>query len=313
MPPGHPTNHQSPVQRGQHVVGQCARLLYAAQRPAASAAYSAARQPLAGNVPQVQPNAAVRQFEIIQVIAADGGEGLQFARDGHRAGAQRFRWHHHALDRASFFELVFPKFFDGLQFVWRCGRVHSSVRAGSATPREKCDGSQNSNRAAAMQGENGGVVSWCNSPRDLLAARHGPRHNFFMRFLFGVLVGAAIFFAVYHFYLKRMPATDDGTAATQAISLTGVENDLIGIGQAERMYFAQNGSYADLTTLTSSGTMNIARNGRDGYTYAVETSATGFTATARYTAQLPQMPPGVTPPRFPTVTIDQTMEVHQSD
>jgi len=27
--------------------------------------------------------------------------------------------------------------------------------------------------------------------------------------------------------------------ATQPISLTGVENDLIGIGQAERMYFAQ--------------------------------------------------------------------------
>jgi len=133
-----------------------------------------------------------------------------------------------------------------------------------------------------------------------------------MKGLMGLLLTAAIGVGLYMYFLKQA-SPGQGMVATQAISLTGVENDLIGIGQAERMYFAQNGSYADLSTLTSSGTMNIARNGRDGYTYAVETSATGFTATARYTAPLPQMPPGVAPPRFPTVTIDQSMEVHQSD
>ena len=42
--------------------------------------------------------------------------------------------------------------------------------------------------------------------------------------------------------------------ATQAISTTGVEMDLNGIAQAERMYFAQNGSYATLDQLASSGT-----------------------------------------------------------
>ncbi len=133
-----------------------------------------------------------------------------------------------------------------------------------------------------------------------------------MKGLMGLLLTASIGIGLYMYYLKQA-SPGQGMVATQAISLTGVENDLIGIGQAERMYFAQNGSYADLATLTSSGTMNIARNGRDGYTYAVETSATGFTATARYTAPLPQMPPGVAPPHFPTVTLDQTMEVHQSD
>jgi hypothetical protein len=98
--------------------------------PTASAAYSAARQPLAGNVAQVQPSVAVGQYEIIQVIAAYGGEGLEFVRDGHRASAQRFRRHHHAVDRASFLELLFPQLFDGLQFVRRRGRVHLSVRKG---------------------------------------------------------------------------------------------------------------------------------------------------------------------------------------
>jgi hypothetical protein len=101
--------------------------------------------------------------------------------------------------------------------------------------------------------------------------------------------------------------------ATQAISTTGVQNDLVSIAQAERMYFAQNGSYTDLTTLESSGTMNIARTGRDGYTYSVDSSGSTFTVTARYTAPPPEMPAGVTPPHFPSYTVDQSMEVHQGD
>ena len=40
------------------------------------------------------------------------------------------------------------------------------------------------------------------------------------------------------------------------------------IAQAERMYYTQNGSYADLPTLSSTGTMNITRTSRDGYTYS---------------------------------------------
>ena len=79
------------------------------------------------------------------------------------------------------------------------------------------------------------------------------------------------------------------------------------------MYFAQNGSYADLATLASTGTMNITRTSRDGYTYSVEPSGNSFTATARYTAPPLDMPAGVAPPHFPTLTVDQTMEIHQSD
>jgi len=100
---------------------------------------------------------------------------------------------------------------------------------------------------------------------------------------------------------------------TQDISVTGVKTDLMSIAQAERMYYAQNGSYADLATLSSSGTMNLARTSRGGYTYSVDTSATGFTATATYTAPPPEMPPGVAPPHFPTITVDQTMDVHLAD
>ena len=57
-----------------------------------------------------------------------------------------------------------------------------------------------------------------------------------------------------------------GQVVTQAISTTGVEMDLNAIAQAERQYFAQNGSYASLDQLVSSGSMNINRRRYcDGY------------------------------------------------
>ena len=63
-----------------------------------------------------------------------------------------------------------------------------------------------------------------------------------MRSLAGLLVAVAVAFGVYYFYAKRMPVTDEGTAPTQAISLTGVRGDLLQIAQAERGYIALNGN-----------------------------------------------------------------------
>jgi hypothetical protein len=130
--------------------------------------------------------------------------------------------------------------------------------------------------------------------------------------LVSILVTAALGIGGYLFFLKQA-SPGPGMVATQAISTTGVQNDLVSIAQAERMYFTQNGSYADLSTLESSGTMNIARTGRDGYTYSVDSSGNSFTVTARYTAPPPEMPAGVSPPHFPSYTVDQSMEVHQGD
>ncbi|MBZ5644625.1 MAG: type IV pilin protein [Acidobacteriia bacterium] len=133
-----------------------------------------------------------------------------------------------------------------------------------------------------------------------------------MKGLISLLIVSAIGMGIYMYTLKQA-APGPGMVATQAISLTGVQMDLNAIAQAERMYFTQNGSYADLPTLVSNGTMNIARTDRDGYTYSVETTGEGFTVTARYTAPPIEVPKGITPPRFPTITIDQTMQIHQSE
>ena len=128
----------------------------------------------------------------------------------------------------------------------------------------------------------------------------------------GLLVTAAVGMGIYSYTLKQA-APAPGMAVTQNIDLTGVKMDLVSIAQAERMYYTQNGSYADLNTLSSSGTMNITRTSRDGYSYSASPSGDSFSVTATYTAPPVSNPTGVTPPHFPTFTIDQSMEVHQVD
>jgi len=122
--------------------------------------------------------------------------------------------------------------------------------------------------------------------------------------LAAILVGAALLLLVYHFYLKKMPTTDEGTAPTQAISLTGVRSDLLQIAQAERSYIALNGHCASLDELISSNSLSVPRTGRDGYLYSVECSGGDFTATARH---LPA--PVGSPIRYPNLAIDANMQV----
>ena len=133
-------------------------------------------------------------------------------------------------------------------------------------------------------------------------------HNSFMRSLVGVLVGAALIFVIYHFYLKSMPTTDEGTATTQAISLTGVRSDLLQIAQAERGYIASNGHCASLAELVSSNNLSMTRTERDGYSYTIECSGGDFSASARH---LPA--PAGSPIRYPNVAIDSSMQVHEID
>src|SRR3981189_2460906 len=127
-----------------------------------------------------------------------------------------------------------------------------------------------------------------------------------MRALAGVLLAAAILFGIYHFYLKKMPTTDEGTAPTQAISLTGVRSDLLQIAQAERGYVATNGHCASLDELVSSNSLSMSRNERDGYFYSVECSGGDFTATARHSPA-----PAGSPIRYPNLAIDATMQVRE--
>jgi hypothetical protein len=127
-----------------------------------------------------------------------------------------------------------------------------------------------------------------------------------MKSLVGILVAAALFFVIYRAYLKKMPTTDEGTAPTQAISLTGVRSDLLQIAQAERGYIATNGHCGTLDELLSSNTISMARSERDGYSYSLECSGGEFTVTAHHSPA-----PAGSPIRYPNLAIDSSMQVHE--
>jgi hypothetical protein len=127
-----------------------------------------------------------------------------------------------------------------------------------------------------------------------------------MRSILGIVVAAALFFVIYRVYLKQMPATDSGTAPTQAISLVGIRSDLLQIAQAERGYIASNGHCASLDELISSNNLNMTRAERDGYAYTVACSGGDFTATARHSPA-----PAGSPIRYPNLAVDSAMDVHE--
>ena len=126
-----------------------------------------------------------------------------------------------------------------------------------------------------------------------------------MRALVALLIAVVLVLAAYRFYFTRSQPAGSGTVPTQAISITGVKNDLVAIAQAERAYFANQGAYARLDELISGGALKLTKSSRDGYTYSVEVVGNGFIATARY-----QGPAGL---RYPTITIDQTMQIRQQE
>jgi len=104
----------------------------------------------------------------------------------------------------------------------------------------------------------------------------------------------------YVLILKKTSPTGGGTPQ-QTIDVTGVKNDLIAIAQAERAYQAEHGAYASLADLVSSGALVVAKTGRDGYTYEVESSSTDFRVVA-HCAATPEQP-------CTSYFVDSSMEV----
>lgn len=127
-----------------------------------------------------------------------------------------------------------------------------------------------------------------------------------MRALVAVLVACGIIFGVYRYHFQKMPSTDQGTAPTQAISLTGVRSDLLQIAQAERSYMALNGRCASPDDLTSSNSLGMSGSERNGYSYSIECSGEDFTVTARHAPA-----PAGSPVRYPTLAIDQALQVRE--
>jgi hypothetical protein len=127
-----------------------------------------------------------------------------------------------------------------------------------------------------------------------------------MKIFVSLLVTVGFLWGVYILYLKRIPTVAEGTVATQAVSLTGVKMDLLQIAKAEHNSIGVDGRCMTMDELLSSGSMSLSRAERDGYSYSVECSGSDFTATARHAAA-----PAGSPVRYPTMVIDQSMQVRE--
>ncbi len=126
---------------------------------------------------------------------------------------------------------------------------------------------------------------------------------------FSILIALGVILAVVFLYSKKMASEGSPASPAGSISTAAVRADLLSVAQAQRLYFAQNGRYASLSDLISSGSLSLPPAGRDGYTYSVEIADAGFQVTARFTPS----DGSSSAPRRPTLVIDQSMQVREAD
>lgn len=115
-----------------------------------------------------------------------------------------------------------------------------------------------------------------------------------------ILIVAVIIIFAYSYFFKKSESAGVSTPAS-TIDSVGAKNDILAIAQAERLYQAEHGSYTSLDELNSSGALSVAKTGRAGYHYEVETSDGAFRVIAR--CEVSGMPCN-------SYSVDQTMEVH---
>jgi hypothetical protein len=122
----------------------------------------------------------------------------------------------------------------------------------------------------------------------------------------GMIVGLVIAAAIVWFVVKAQytQGPTGGQPPKEVIDVVGVKNDLLTIGQAERMYLASHGSYASVDDLQKDGSLTFSGENRRGYNYNAELDdGQHFKITAT--------PSDPAKASWPTLSIDDTMQVTQ--
>jgi hypothetical protein len=128
-----------------------------------------------------------------------------------------------------------------------------------------------------------------------------------MRSLASILVAVCVGYFIYQYSLKKLPTSDAGTAATQAISLTGVRADLLQIAEAERDNIALNSKCSSMDELISSGALKLVGPERAGYRYEISCmGGAQFQVVARHAPA-----PEGSSIRYPALAIDSTMQLQE--
>jgi hypothetical protein len=96
--------------------------------------------------------------------------------------------------------------------------------------------------------------------------------------------------------------TPDGTRPKTAITVTGVQNDLLAIANAERRYWVTNAKYASLEELSKNGDIQIPN--RADYTYSADADESSFRIVATYSGPDPHAPKHVAVDQNLTITVN---------
>jgi len=118
----------------------------------------------------------------------------------------------------------------------------------------------------------------------------------------GMVIAMAIGMYIYSVQVKTLTPGAGGGSPEEVATIAGVKNDLIGIANAERAYWASQGKYASLDELKATNYISI-RDERPPYIYDVEMTSSSFRATAtRTTKGAPAQ-----------LWVDESMQVQGSD
>ena len=104
-------------------------------------------------------------------------------------------------------------------------------------------------------------------------------------------------------YFSRIRQIPDGKSLARQTDFVAARGDLLSLGQAERLYYAANGRYADLRELRRSNDTNpFPDSGRSGYRYTAEVEGE---AHFRITAS----PIDSSRTDLPPLSIDETLQI----
>jgi len=122
----------------------------------------------------------------------------------------------------------------------------------------------------------------------------------------GAILGLVIALAIGYYIVKSefVRGPTGGAPPKEVIDVVGVKNDLLAIGQAERMYLASHGSYASVDQLQQDGAITFSGTNRRGYNYVAEVDdGQHFRITATPSDPAKQ--------GWPTLALDDTMQISQ--
>ena len=119
----------------------------------------------------------------------------------------------------------------------------------------------------------------------------------------GLLLVMGVGLFIYKQQIQSTSTVAGSTAASPkaTIDTTGVKNDLIALGEAERRRMASDGKYVDIGQLISNGDVSMAQPSRGPFNYSSSVTDTTFRITASYSGNDPGVPK--------SMSIDESMQI----